>query len=141
MRTKDEEIAVLGRWFSEAHAEPDSYLAGLMTHEFMTYVHTQIVADQTPDIHAELIEARQALLGRPSVTEINALRQQILDLNIEHDKLARDLASMSLNWQAERDWLNCEKTELADVIVVRDLEINRLKALLWDAHEAAQGED
>ena len=167
MRTKSDEIGMLREWCRQAYEEPDSYLAGLMSNGLISYVTTHIERDELPDVHAELMETRQRMLaadeGRnKALQQVNdlknsrdqelrdldaandevteQLREQVQNVTIERNKLTRDLASMSLNWQEERDKWACERSTLQLQIMDRDIEINRLKALLWDVHEARESD-
>ena len=153
IRTKDEEIEMLQRWYDEAHAEPGSYLAALLSDNLVEYVRGEIEMDGNTNIYAELLSAcenrdwyrrdRDAIGEnlRKADEELEQLRGQVHNVTIERDKLARDIDARSLNWQEERDRMTNEQTALEDLLVVRDCEINRLKAKLYDAYEAAQGEE
>lgn len=168
IRTKDEEIEMLQRWYDEAHAESGSYLAMLLTDPLMKYVRGEIKADGSPDIHAELMDTRKKLLMayenldwyqqtvgenldwyqqdrdtvgenlRRADEEIAQLREQVQNVTLERDKLARDLTEMSLKRQEERDHWACKQSALQSQIMLRDISINELKARLWDTHEAQE---
>lgn len=140
IRTKSQEKDLLEQWYDEAHVKPGSYLAGLLTDALVEHVRGAIERDEIPDIHTELLEARMQLTE--SHAEAAQLHEQVQNVTLERDKLAQDLAEMSLKRQEERDHWACKRSALQSQIMLRDIKINELKARLWDAHEAqkkAQG--
>jgi len=140
MRTKAEEIQMMERWYTEAHTEPDSYLAGLMTDKFAAYIHHEIMYDRLPNICADLENAERKIDAageklRTAEIELARRREQIVIACDERDKLARDLAALSLNCRQDHDKLIRENEQCLMQVQDLEREINRLKALLWDAHE------
>ena len=130
MKGKKRALRLLQQWHDQA--QDNEYLARLFSDGFMTFVVGEIECGGPPDIHGELQAARQQwdklsialgeLNGKysPQLMESLRLTGKVFELTAEIDRLQ----------------VNDERWAAA-----YESEVNRLKALLWDAHVREEERD
>jgi len=147
VRSKEQEIEILKKWSAEAHEESGSYLAAFMRPELVTWVKSEIQSDGCPDVWAEMVQMENK--ERDTSTELlqvraaekhfrealEQARQEISGLEDVADDRAHRIVLLEVS---VRDH-DAEAENLRTQLMIAQAEVNRLKARLWDMHEAHDG--